>query len=164
MQTAADDPGIWLEPLPVWAIWVHEARPPEGVESRHGLRLTNVAMATWRDATERIGSSCVRPAILLWHTILTPGGSVEDVRLSEAERLTPYVALMDVVARRLFWRTQCNRQTPSGPCPTILAEREWKALSTTIHRSPIGRTVAPSVRETVLWIAQLGGFSGSWRR
>ena len=30
----ADDPGIWLEPLPVWAIWLHEERPPEGVEPR----------------------------------------------------------------------------------------------------------------------------------
>jgi hypothetical protein len=32
-QREADDPGIWLEPLPVWAIWLHEERPPEGVES-----------------------------------------------------------------------------------------------------------------------------------
>jgi hypothetical protein len=53
----ADDLGIWLEPLPVWAIWLHEERPPEGVESLDWLLLTNVAIAAWLDATERIGYS-----------------------------------------------------------------------------------------------------------
>ena len=94
----ADDPGIWLEPLPVWAIWLHEERPPEGVESLDWLLLTNVAIATWLDATERIGYSCVRPGIESWHKILKSGCSVEDCRLEEAERLKPYLALMGVVA------------------------------------------------------------------
>jgi len=128
----ADDPGIWLEPLPVWAIWLHEERPPEGVESLDWLLLTNVAIAIWLDATERIGHSCVRPGIESWHKILKSGCSVEDCRLEEAERLKPYLALMGVVAWRLFWLTHINRQTPAAPCTAILAEHEWKALSTTI--------------------------------
>jgi hypothetical protein len=67
---------------------------------------------------------------------------------------------MGVVAWRLFWLTHINRQTPSAPCTTILAEHEWKALYTTIHRSPTIPAVAPSVRQAVRWIAQLGGFLG----
>jgi hypothetical protein len=82
-QREADDPGIWLEPLPGWAIWLHEERPPEGVESLDWLLLTNVAIATWLDATERIGYSCVRPGTLSWHKILKSGCSVEDCRLFE---------------------------------------------------------------------------------
>jgi hypothetical protein len=159
-RRAADDPGIWLEPLPVWAIWLHEERPPEGVESLDWLLLTNVAIATWLDATERIGYSCVRPGIESWHNFLKSGWSVEDGRLEEAERLKPYVALMGVVAWRLFWLTHINRQTPAAPCTTILAEHEWKARSTTIHRSPTIPAVAPSVRQAVRSLAQLGGFLG----
>jgi hypothetical protein len=30
----ADDPGIWLEPLTVWAIWLHEDTPPGDTEPR----------------------------------------------------------------------------------------------------------------------------------
>ena len=86
----------------------HEERPPEGVESLDWLLLTNVAIATWLDATERIGYSCVRPGIESWHTILRSGWSVEDGRLEEAERLKPYSALMGVVAWRLFWSTHIN--------------------------------------------------------
>lgn len=65
---------------------------------------------------------------------------------------------MGVVAWRLFWLTHINRQAPTAPRTTILAEQEWKALSTTIHRSPTIPAVAPSVRQAVRWIAQLGGF------
>jgi hypothetical protein len=67
---------------------------------------------------------------------------------------------MGVVAWRLFWLTHINRQTPSAPCATILAEHDWKALSTTIHRSPTRRAVAPSARQAVRSLAQLGGFLG----
>jgi hypothetical protein len=92
-QREADDPGIWLEPLPVWAIWLHE----------------------------------------------------------EAERLKPYLALMGVVAWRLFWLTHINRQTPSAPCTTILAEHEWKALYTTTHRSrPFQRGLYHSLARMVM--------------
>jgi hypothetical protein len=84
---------------------------------------------------------------LSWHKILKSGCSVEDCRLEEAERLKPYLALMGVVAWRLFWLTHINRQTPSAPC-------------TTIHRSPTIPAVAPSVRQAVRWITQLDGFLG----
>jgi hypothetical protein len=67
--------------------------------------------------------------------------------------------LIDVLTIR---KEACHaiRQTPSAPCTTILTEHEWKALSTTIHRSPTVPAVAPSVRQAVRSLAQLGGFLG----
>ena len=78
---------------------MHEDMPPEGVESLNWLLLTNVAIATWLGATERIGCSCVRPGIEPRHTILKSGCSVEDCRLEEAEYLKPYLVLMGVVLK-----------------------------------------------------------------
>jgi transposase-like protein len=49
----ADDEGIWLSPLRVWAIWLHEEMPPAKVEPIDWLLLTNVAIATWQDTTNR---------------------------------------------------------------------------------------------------------------
>jgi hypothetical protein len=156
----ANDPGIWLEPLQVWAIWLHEERPPKGAKPLDWLLLSNVAIETWQDATERIGWYCVRPSIESWHTILKSGCSVEDCRLEEAERLKPYLTLMGIIAWRLFWLTHINRQTPDAPCTTSLADHEWKALYTAIHRSALLPATPPSVRQAVRWIAQLGGFLG----
>jgi hypothetical protein len=69
-QRRAEDTGIWLEPLKVWALWLHEEATPEGVEPLDWLLLTNVSIQTWQDATERIGWYCLRPLIELWHKIL----------------------------------------------------------------------------------------------
>ena len=156
----ADDAGVWLEPLKVWAIWLHEDTPPTKVEPIDWLLLTNVTIATWQDITERIGWYCVRPGIEAWHKIVKSGCTVEDCRLEDAERLKPYLTLMGIIAWRLFFLTHINRQMPDAPCTTILADHEWKALYTTIHRSPSIPAVVPSVRQAVRWIAQLGGFLG----
>ncbi len=60
----------------------------------------------------------------------------------------------------IFWLTHINRQTPEAPCTTILAQHEWQALYTAIHRSATLPATPPTVRQAVRWIAQLGGFSG----
>jgi hypothetical protein len=156
----ATDPGVWLEPLTVWAIWLHEAAPPAQTTPVEWLLLTNVAIQTWADVTERIAWYCVRPGIEGFHKVLKSGCTVEDCRLEDAERLKPYLTLMSVVAWRLFWLTHINRQNPDAPCTTILADHEWKALYTTIHRTPVIPDQPPSVRQAVRWIGQLGGFLG----
>jgi hypothetical protein len=156
----ASDPGVWLEPLTVWAIWLHEAAPPAQTPAVEWLLLTNVALQTWADVTERIGWYCVRPGIESFHKVLKSGCTVEDCRLEDAERLTPYLTLMSVIAWRLFWLTHLNRQAPAQACTAILADHEWKALYTTIHRSPHIPERPPTVRQAVRWIAQLGGFLG----
>jgi hypothetical protein len=156
----ADDPGVWLEPLTVWAIWLHEETAPARAKPIEWLLLTNIAVQTWQDAIERIGWYCVRPQIEQFHKILKSGCTVEDCRLEDAERLKPYLTLMSVVAWRLFWLTYINRQNPDYPCTSILADHEWKALYTTIHRTTTLPEQVPTVRQAVRWIAQLGGFLG----
>jgi Transposase Tn5 dimerisation domain len=156
----ADDPGIWLEPLTVWALWLHEVAPGAGMEAVDWLLLTNVGVTTWADTIERIGWYGVRPGIESWHKILKSGCTVEQSRLEAAEKLMSYLTLMGVIAWRLFWLTHINRQAPSAPCRLILADHEWKALHTTIRRSAVLPDVPPTVRQAVRWIAQLGGFLG----
>lgn len=112
----ADDSGIWLEPLQVWALWLHEPAPPPGAEAVDWLLLTNVAVTNWAEATERISWYGVRPGIESWHKILKSGCTVEDSRLEAAAKLIPYLTLMGVIAWRLFWLTHINRQAPNAPC------------------------------------------------
>ena len=159
-QRGADDPGIWLEPLAVWALWLHEPAPPAGAEAVDWLLLTNVAVHTWAEVTERIGWYGVRPGIESWHKILKSGCTVEQARLEAAEKLLPYLTLMGIIAWRLFWLTHINRQEPEASCTRILADHEWKALYTKIKRTTVLPDTPPTVRQAVRWIAQLGGFLG----
>lgn len=159
-QRPADDPGIWMEPLAVWALWLHEPAAPAGTDAVDWLLLTNVAITTWAEATERISWYGVRPGIESWHKILKSGCTVEQARLEAAEKLLPYLTLMGIIAWRLFWLTHINRQEPQASCTRILADHEWKALYTKIKRTAVLPDTPPTVRQAVRWIAQLGGFLG----
>lgn len=156
----ADDPGVWFEPLTIWAIWLHEPTPPTGAEPVDWLLLTNVAVTTWDEVTERIAWYGSRPGIESWHKILKSGCTVEQSRLEAAEKLIPYLTLMGIIAWRLFWLTHINRQSPDASCTRILADHEWKALYTKIKRTAVLPAEPPTVRQAVRWIAQLGGFLG----
>jgi hypothetical protein len=61
-QRPPHDPGVWFEPLQVWALWLHENTPPPEVTPLDWLLLTNVRVMSWQDVLERIAWYCVRPA------------------------------------------------------------------------------------------------------
>ena len=46
-QRKADDAGVWLEPLQVWALWWHEVTAPEGGEPFDWLLLRMVAFSRY---------------------------------------------------------------------------------------------------------------------
>ncbi len=154
----ATDPGIWMVPLTVWAIWLHEETPPTHVTPVDWMLLTNVPALTWQDALERIGWYCVRPEIESWHKVLKSGCTIEACRLESVDRLIPYLTLMGVIAWRLFWLTYIGRHDPDAPCTLILAEHEWKALYLYIHHTTHLPDTIPTVRQAIHWIGRLGGF------
>jgi hypothetical protein len=72
--------------------------------------------------------------------------------------VTKFIALMSVVAFRLYFVTLANRALPEESCELILKEHEWQALCVSANRKiPL---VPPTVREAVRMIAKLGGFLG----
>ena len=44
------------------------------------------------------------------------------------------------------------------PCDTILETHEWQSLYCHIHDVPLPSSQPPSLKQAVVWIAQLGGF------
>lgn len=80
--------------------------------------------------------------------------------MKTAARLKRYLALMSVIAWRLFWLTHINRQNPEASCPTILAETEWQALYCSLNKTNDLPKEPPTVRQVVRWMARLDGFLG----
>lgn len=148
------------QPIKLWAIYVKEVYAPQGVIPVEWMLLTNVPVNNYEDALERIEWYCQRWQIELYHKVLKSGCKVEDCLLESAARLTRYLALMSVIAWRLFWLTYVNRQNPEERCTTILAEAEWQALYCRINKTTELPKEPPTVRQAVRWIARLGGFLG----
>lgn len=112
------------------------------------------------EAEERVRWYKIRWSIEQYHRILKSGCRVESCKLSTAERLKRYLTLMSVIAWRIYWLTHVNRENPNGECSLVLEEHEWKALYCKINRTAELPKKQPTVRETIRWVARLGGFLG----
>lgn len=146
-----------LPDLELYAIYVCE-NYRKGIEPINWMLLTNLPIETLKDALEKIKWYCYRWRIEVFHKILKSGLKVEDCRLSTADRLIRYLALMSIVAWRIFWITLVSRTSPDAPCLLFLNNMEWKILFAKINKNKKIPESPPSTHECVIWLAQLGGF------
>ena len=156
--------GKKLPPVTLNAILLREDHPPDDVdEPIEWLLLINLPVNDFEAALQVIQWYCCRWQIEVYHKVIKSGCRVEDCRLQTADRLHNYIALMSVIAWRLHWLTYINRAEPDLPCTVVLTTVEWQALYMRIHRTTSLPESPPTVRQTVRWIAQLGGFLGRKR-
>ena len=98
--------------------------------------------------------------IEVFHKVLKSGCEIEERQLETAERLENCAALDRVVAWRILFLTVQSRYTPNAPASAYFAEHEWKSLYCFIHKTNVPPKEAPTLHQTIRWIAQLGGFLG----
>jgi hypothetical protein len=147
-----------LPPITLDVVLVQEVDPPDKVTPLEWLLLTNVPVATFADAVERVKWYRCRWHIEVYFKVLKSGCHVEDCRLGTAERLIRFITLNSIIAWRIYWLTHINRHAPQASCVLVLAEHEWHALYAHIHRTTQLPAQPPTVGQVVRWIAQLGGF------
>jgi len=145
--------------IPLYAVLVQEEEPPPGTKKPlNWLLLTTVPVLSFDDALERIQWYRQRWLIEVYHKVLKSGCHVEKSQLANADRLRPFIAILSIIAWRLFWLTYIRRHQPDAPCSLILADHEWHALYAFHHKSDHIPDDVPTVAQATLWIAQLGGF------
>ena len=147
-----------LPPITIYAVSVRECNPPEGMTPVDWLLLTNVPVTSAEDALERIEWYCQRWQVEVFHKVLKSGCRIEQRRLGHFDRLAPCIALFTIIAWRIHWMTWLCRTLPHDPCTHIFADSEWRALYALATRSTQAPNDVPSVKQALLWIAQLGGF------
>jgi len=147
-----------LPDLDMNAIYVFESHPPAGVDAIEWMLLTNFPINSFTDALEKIRWYCLRWRIEMFFKVLKSGLKVEDCRLGSADRLVKYLAIMSIIAWRLFMITLLGRTDPGKPCTNLLSDYEWKVLFLKVNKNKELPEETPSVGEVVIWIARLGGF------
>lgn len=140
------------------AVLAIETEPPEGAEPLSWLLLTSLPVQTFAQA-----ALCVRWYRLRWiieryHFVLKSGCGLEKLQLETAERLERALATFCVVAWRLLWLTYQSRQTPDNSCEVAFQIHEWQALYAFTHQTNVLPSTPPSLHETTVLVAKLGGF------
>ena len=149
-----------LPAVEVYLVWVVEPHPPDGIAPLDWLLLTNVEVSNFSEALQRIHWYTQRWHIEVYFKVLKSGTKVEQTRLQTKDRLLRYIALLSVIAWRLYWMTLLNRHVPEADCTQVVTENEWRALYALTHKTRTFPKKTPTVAQVVLWIAKLGGFLG----
>lgn len=152
-----------LPAVPVWAVRVREADPPEAEAPIEWLLLSTRRVETPEEAWRCVEAYTRRWLVERFHYVLKSGCQVEELQLQSASRIERALALYSIVAWRLLWLTYAARIDAGAPCSVALEETEWKALYVHKHRRPPPET-PPPLGEAMRWVAELGGFVGSRRQ
>ncbi|MCE2393921.1 transposase, partial [Candidatus Poribacteria bacterium] len=105
-----------------------EVNPPVKATPLQWLLITNIKANDFTDAIQRIRWYSLRWQIEVYFKVLKSGVKIEHCRLQTQDRLLRYIALMSVIAWRLYWLTMYNRHAPDAECTSVLTDDEWKAL------------------------------------
>lgn len=138
-------------------IRVWEPHPPPGVtEPLEWILISSVAAAALEQLKERRDWYCRRWMVEVFHDIEKNGCGEEDRRFETAERMAACLALLSVVAVRVFQLRCALEAQPEEP-----AEQAGTATEIRVMRRFLKQTTGRfTVREFVRGVAKLGGFLG----
>jgi hypothetical protein len=147
-------------PIELWAIEAREISPPKGSAPILWRLLTTLPVTCAQEAIEKVSWYAQRWQIEVIHKVLKSGCQVEQRQLESAQRLERVLSVDLVVAWRVLALCKAARELPEDPISDWLPLAQWQALCCYVHRQTTPAKTAPSVRQAVRWIAQLGGFLG----
>lgn len=147
-----------IKSISMYAVMLKEINCPENCEPLEWLLLTNIPVGSYDEACEKIEWYKKRWMVENFFKILKSGCAVEKCRLETRQRIERYIALSVIIAWRLLWITQIKRLDPNLPCDAIMSPNEWKPLYLFLFKTNDIPKKVPTVSESVVWIARLGGF------
>lgn len=153
-------------PLSVQAVWVHECgTTPRGEKPLDWLLLTNHAVDSADDALLVVRGYCQRWRIEDFHKTWKSGAcNVEQSQLHTTAHVTKWATLLAAVAIRIERLKHLARTKPELDASVELTKYEVRALvhwkRRTKKRTETIPNAPPTIGQAVLWVAQMGGYTG----
>jgi hypothetical protein len=143
--------------LALWVVRVWEADPPADVgEPLEWILLCSLPSVTMAELQERRDWYCCRWLVEVYHDIEKNGCQEEARRFETAERMEACVAILGLVAVRVFQLRQALLAQPQAPAEAVGTAEEIAV----VRRLVKDKTGRLSVRDFVRGVASLGGFLG----
>jgi len=146
------------EDINISAVEAKEINPPKGLEPAHWILFTTLPIESFEESMMVVQFYSMRWKIESYFKVLKSGCTVEKCRLSECSRLMKYLALLSVVAWRIYWLTFVRRIDPNISCDVVLTQDEWQTLFTYFTKLKTTPKEPPTINQATIWLARLGGF------
>ncbi len=144
--------------LEVSCLVASEVNAPAGVKPVVWRLLSNRVAATLEAAVELIDWYRSRWEIELFFLILKEGCRVEQLQLSDKDRLESALAIYMVIAWRINRLMRLGRTVPELDAELVFEPDEWRAAFI-LNKKPVPRKM-PGLNEVIRLIARRGGFLG----
>jgi hypothetical protein len=115
-------------PLRLWAVWACEPNPPAGLAPVEWMLLTDLPVANWAQAQEKLQWYCRRWGNEEWHRVLKTGCGVERRESETAANLERAVAFELILAWRVLLLVKLGRALPDLPAATLFTSEELEVL------------------------------------
>lgn len=145
---------------PALSLTVIHARERDTPANRKPIEwklITDLPVASRREAVEKLDWYAMRWKIETFHKILKSGCNAEESRLRTAERLANLISVFCIISWRIFWLTMLYRTCPDARPETALTPAEIDLLNCLVKDSKRSRKQLPLSRYLEK-IAQLGGY------
>ena len=144
--------------LSLTVIEARERGTPKDRERIDWKLLTNLPIASFAQAIEKLNWYGMRWKIETFHKILKSGCKAEESKLRSSQRLANLISVFCIVSWRVFWMTMINRNHPSASPEAALTNLECRLLDELVkdklESNPHGRTLSRYLTK----IARLGGY------
>lgn len=139
-----------------WVIRIWEPNPPKGIEGLEWILISSAPTQTVEELRERRDWYACRWMVEVFHDIEKNGCREEGRRFETGERMKACLAILSVVAVRVFQlRTALNAQ-PEEPAEQVATKEEIEV----VRRVTKHRKGSFTVKDFVRGVASLGGFLG----
>jgi Transposase DNA-binding/Transposase Tn5 dimerisation domain len=140
-----------------WVIRIWEPHPPADIkEPLEWVLICSLPSQTLEELKERRDWYCCRWLVEIFHDIEKNGCSEEDRRFEAAERMETCLAVLSVVAVRVFQLRCALDNHPEQPAEQVATEAEIEV----VRRWTKSKGRRMTIREFVRGVGKLGGFLG----
>jgi len=143
-------------PVKVTAILCVELHPPVGCDTIEWLLLTDLSVATFEEACEKIHWYTCRWQIEIFFKILKSGCTIEKLQLTD-KNFRACLSFYKIIAWRILYLVIIGRECPDLSCECVFSKEEWQTTYVVVRRKKPPALV-PSLNEMIRMIASLGGY------
>lgn len=122
------------------------------------LLITSLPIDTLEDIQLVIDYYVARWTIEVFFRVFKTGCQVEKIQLETLSRLKNCLAFYKIIAWRIMYLTQLNRECPTLPCDTLFDDCEWMSVWRVVTKSELPKT-PPTLSEFMSLLTQLGGYN-----
>jgi hypothetical protein len=147
--------------IQLYAIQAKQINAQPGIEPLEWMLLTNIPVTDLVGAKEKISWYKLRWRIEIYHKVLKSGYAIEKAQLKTGTRLKNWIAIVHIIAWRIYYMTHVARADPEAPASTILTADEILALELQHADSKPDKKFCKNltVLKAIIMIAKLGGFN-----